>query len=206
MSNMATAIEQRRQARREELLEAALRALALAGPGVSMEAIAAEAGVTKPILYRHFGDQAGLAGALAQRYLAELNAELASHAQPNLRAQTAAQLDAGLRVVERHPGLYEYITLERGFEHAAAEHGGPLNAGFEDFVGAVLENAGLDVAAAGPWAHGMAGMFHSSTLWWIRTRELPREQFVDYIVRLLWDGLGDLLGPAVNPQVEEPAD
>jgi len=104
--------------------------------------------------------------------------------------------------VERHPGLYEYITLERGFESAAAEQGGPLNAAFVDFVAAVLEGAGLDVEAAGPWAHGMAGMFHSSTLWWIRTGELPREQFVDYIVRLLWDGLGDLLGSAKNPRVD----
>jgi AcrR family transcriptional regulator len=198
---MVSAIEQRRHARREELVKAALRALARRGPGVSMEAIAAEAGVTKPILYRHFGDQAGLAGALAQRYLAELTAELAPHAQQDLRAQTAAQLDAGLRVIERHPGLYEYITQERGFERAAAEQGGPLNAPFVDFLAAVLERAGLDVEAAGPWATGMAGMFYSSTLWWIRTGEMPREQFVDYIVRLLWDGLGSLLGPAVNPRV-----
>jgi len=200
---MRPAVEQRRQDRRQELLDAALRALALQGPGVSMEAIAGEAGVTKPILYRHFGDQAGLAGALAQRYLAELNAELAPHAQPNLRAQTAAQLDAGLRVVERHPGLYEYITFERGFERAEADQGGPLNAGFADFVAAILRGAGLDVEAAGPWAYGMAGMFHSSTLWWIRTREMPREKFVEYIVALLWDGLGDLLGAAVNPRADE---
>ena len=201
MGNMATAIEQRRQARREELIEAALRTLARAGPAASMEAIAAEAGVTKPILYRHFGDQAGLAGALAQRYLAELEAELAPHAQLDLRAQTAAQLDAGLRVVERHPGLYEYITHQRGFERAA-EEAGPLNAGFEAFVTAVLANAGLDTRAAGPWAHAMAGLFHSSTLWWIRTRAMSREDFVGYIVELLWDGLGQLLGTAENPRLD----
>lgn len=200
---MSTAVEQRRLARRGELIEAALRALAHAGPGVSMEAIAAEGGVTKPILYRHFGDQAGLAGALAQRYLAELDADLAPHAQADLRAQMSAQLNAGLRVVERYPGLYEYITQERGFERVAAERGSPLSEGLVQFVSAVLESAGRDVAAAGPWAHGMGGLFHNSTLWWIRTREMPREKFVEYIVALLWDGLGDLLAPAVNPRADE---
>ncbi|BFO19525.1 hypothetical protein SHKM778_59130 [Streptomyces sp. KM77-8] len=43
--------------RRRELLEAADRVVLRDGPGASMNAIAAEAGITKPILYRHFGDK-----------------------------------------------------------------------------------------------------------------------------------------------------
>jgi hypothetical protein len=83
---------------------------------------------------------------------------------------------------------------------AREEQEGPVIDGLVEFVRAVLEGAGLDVEAAGPWAHAMGGMFHSSTLWWIRTRPMAREQFVDYIVRLLWDGLGQLLGSAENPE------
>ncbi|MFC7511784.1 TetR/AcrR family transcriptional regulator [Streptomyces thermocarboxydus] len=51
--------EQQRSAdrRRRELLEAADRVVLRDGPGASMNAIAAEAGITKPILYRHFGDK-----------------------------------------------------------------------------------------------------------------------------------------------------
>ena len=33
-----------------------------------MNVIAAEAGITKPILYRHFGDKGGLYRALAERH------------------------------------------------------------------------------------------------------------------------------------------
>ena len=40
---------------REQLLDAAERAVRSAGPQVTMEAIAAEANVTKPILYRGVG-------------------------------------------------------------------------------------------------------------------------------------------------------
>jgi AcrR family transcriptional regulator len=54
--------------RRKELLEAADRVVLRDGPGASMNAIAAEAGITKPILYRHFGDKDGLYRALAARH------------------------------------------------------------------------------------------------------------------------------------------
>ena len=40
---------------------------ARSGPQASMDEIAAEAGITKPILYSHFGDKAGLVHALAER-------------------------------------------------------------------------------------------------------------------------------------------
>src|SRR6266508_3048551 len=45
-----------REERREELLDAAERAIRRIGPQASMEELAAEAGITKPILYSHFGD------------------------------------------------------------------------------------------------------------------------------------------------------
>lgn len=62
--------EQQRSAdrRRRELLEAADRVVLRDGPQASMNAIAAEAGITKPILYRHFGDKSGLYAALAKRH------------------------------------------------------------------------------------------------------------------------------------------
>ncbi|MGW1149090.1 TetR/AcrR family transcriptional regulator, partial [Streptomyces sp. NPDC002454] len=62
--------------RRYELLEAADRVVLRDGPGASMNAIAAEAGITKPILYRHFGDKGGLYAALAERHTDGLLASL----------------------------------------------------------------------------------------------------------------------------------
>lgn len=62
--------------RRRELLEAADRVVLRDGPKASMNAIAAEAGITKPILYRHFGDKGGLYRALATRHTDGLLAAL----------------------------------------------------------------------------------------------------------------------------------
>ena len=58
--------------RRALLLAAADRVVQRDGPDASMNVIAAEAGITKPILYRHFGDKGGLYRALAQRHIEEL--------------------------------------------------------------------------------------------------------------------------------------
>ena len=57
---------------RTELLDAAERVVLRDGPSASMNAIATEAGITKPILYRHFGDKAGLYVALADRHIETL--------------------------------------------------------------------------------------------------------------------------------------
>ena len=57
----------RRDARREAFLEAAVTVIRRDGAGASMETMAREAGVTKPILYRVFGDREGLLLALGER-------------------------------------------------------------------------------------------------------------------------------------------
>ena len=61
-----------REARREALLDAADRIVQRDGPAASMATIAAEAGITKPILYRHFGDKNGLYAALTDRHTERL--------------------------------------------------------------------------------------------------------------------------------------
>src|SRR4051812_49981144 len=78
--------------RRRELLEAADRVVLRDGPQASMNAIAAEAGITKPILYRHFGDKGGLYAALATRHtdalLDSLRAALDAPAERRERAES----------------------------------------------------------------------------------------------------------------------
>jgi AcrR family transcriptional regulator len=96
--------ELRRELRRVELLDAADRVIRRSGPGVSMDEIASEAGVTKPILYRHFGDKDGLYEALAQRYVDELMHELDRDSKAgDARDRLASRIDAYLSYVERNP-------------------------------------------------------------------------------------------------------
>src|SRR5262245_45100507 len=65
----------RREARREVLLDAAIEVIRERGPDPSMEDIARRAGITKPVVYRYFGDRAGLYRAVAERYCARLRGD-----------------------------------------------------------------------------------------------------------------------------------
>ena len=86
-----------------ELLEAADRVVLRDGPGASMNAIAAEAGITKPILYRHFGDKGGLYRALAVRHTDALLAALRAALDAPARAPRAGRGHPG-HLSRRHRG------------------------------------------------------------------------------------------------------
>src|ERR1044072_7569859 len=98
----------RRAARREELLAGAIAVIRRDGPLASMDAIAAEAGVTKPIVYRHFGDRDGLTPAIAAHFAGALFDErrgaLAGSAEPEQILR--ATIDAYLGFIERDPQIY----------------------------------------------------------------------------------------------------
>src|SRR3954463_4211555 len=111
-----------RAARRAEFVEAALKALDEHGPDLAMEDVAAAAGVTKPVLYRHFADKADLFVALGHRgteilfdrLIPAMNNEEAP--VPRIRKS----LDAFFSTVEEHPHLYRML-LRRNLANRAVE-------------------------------------------------------------------------------------
>lgn len=179
-----------RHERREQLLDAAVVAIRRDGPEASMSAIAAEGGITKPILYRHFGDRQGLVRALVERFADQLSDEvgaaLALEGPP--RDLLVAAIDAHVRVVERDPQLYRFLTRSGGVRELA-EVTGRMAAMVALVLGERIREAGGDSGAAEPWAHGLVGMIHQAADWWVDRRTMPRARLVEYLVSLLWDGL-----------------
>jgi AcrR family transcriptional regulator len=182
-----------RAARRAALLDAADRVIRAAGPDASMSAIAAEAGVTKPILYRHFGDKGGLYRALAERYVSPLVAEVRRRlaAPGDRRARLAATIDAYLAFIESEPQIYRFLLHRALAEHPEAS--AAVSAAIRrvgDEVGTALEDAlGLPPAQAASWGHGIVGMVHVAGDWWQAERPLPRADLVAHLTALLWQGL-----------------
>ena len=86
----------RRDARREEFLAAAITVIRREGAGASMEAIAREAGVTKPILYRVFGDREGLLIALGAMIGARVIGTAGENNLETVRRKRAAVVVRGL--------------------------------------------------------------------------------------------------------------
>ncbi|HEY2813400.1 MAG TPA: TetR/AcrR family transcriptional regulator [Acidimicrobiales bacterium] len=186
---------QRRAARREELIAAALRAIRRDGPGVSMEAIAAEAGCSKPIVYRHFGDREGLTEALGDLFAGELVNALDRALTQDLPPEELlhATIDTYLEFVERDPNLYRFLIGRLADPKSTVETHG-LVARVAQRVAVVLGEQmralGLDSGPAEPWAFGIVGMVHLAGDWWLDRRTMTRERLVTYLTTLLWGGLG----------------
>ncbi|MEU6403296.1 TetR family transcriptional regulator [Streptomyces sp. NPDC046985] len=195
--------EQQRSAdrRRRELLEAADRVVLRDGPQASMNAIAAEAGITKPILYRHFGDKGGLYAALAQRHtdalLDSLRAALDAPAERRERVEST--LDAYLAAIEARPQVYRFLMhpaeggqgAEGGFD--VGKHSAPLLRRMGEDLAQVIGER-LDLGPDGQrlarvWGHGIVGMMHAAGDWWLGERPCSRPELVRCLADLLWGRL-----------------
>src|SRR6266545_5421178 len=99
-----------RMTRRLELLEAAIEVIRREGPTASMDEIAAQAGITKPIVYRYFGDRAGLYQAVAERYCADLTSRFQNAVSTSdVHARLLAAIDAYLAFVEGDPQVHQFL-------------------------------------------------------------------------------------------------
>src|SRR4051812_12410069 len=180
--------------RREQLLDAADRTIRRDGSGVSMAAIAAEAGVTKPILYRHFGDKGGLYGALAERHTEELldsiTAALRTH--HTARARTTAAIDAYLALIEQQPQVYRFLLHRAAAEEpAVAGHVVFFQRRLAEEVSRAIQPGGSSprrALRAQAWAYGLVGMVRAAGDWWLDERPMTRQQLVKELVDLIFGG------------------
>lgn len=187
-------VARRRTARRLELLDAADEVVRRDGPRASMAAIAARAGTSKPILYRHFGDKGGLLTALAERYAWALMTELdeALGRDGDVRARLAAAVDTYLSFIESNPQVYRFLMHravgERPEVHAAV-------ASFAERIAERIADTASELVPGVPlplvqvWAHGVVGFVQSAGDWWMRHRMLDRRELVTGLVELIHGGI-----------------
>jgi AcrR family transcriptional regulator len=181
--------------KREQLLDAADRVVQREGSAASMNLIAAEAGITKPILYRHFGDKVGLYRALADRHIDDLLARLraALATRGGLQARTRATVDAYLAAVEEEPQVYRFLVERAAVEEPDVRgqvQGFVRRFGEELAAGIASEPRleGLQPERALVWAHAIAGMVQATGDWWLDHPEVARGVVVDQLTTLLWQG------------------
>lgn len=176
--------------RRDELLDACVRAIRAHGPDLSMADLAAEAGVTRPILYDHFGDRSGIAGALARRYAGALGDALS----PVLarEAPFADILYDGIDVfcvfVDREPELWRFLqnATPPHDDHSIEQAVGRILA---DSLRSALARADADPSRADVWAAAILGAVFLATETWSVTRHISRRELVDQLTAILLGGL-----------------
>jgi AcrR family transcriptional regulator len=183
--------------RRAVIVDAAGRLFGEQGyDAARLDDIAAAAGVTKPILYRHFADKQSLYLALLARHRDDLPTFTAAMpTQGTVEERLRAVLDGWVAYVESHAYAWKMLFRDTG--------GGPQVQAFRTEVQsearAVLARAIAALSAQPiperelePLAELMRMGMASTVLWWMDRPDVPREAVVGAITRV-WTAL---LAPA----------
>lgn len=178
---------------REHVLDAAERVIRRDGAGSSLEAVAVEAGVTKPIVYDRVGGRADLADALAER----LSDRMVLATRTALAGETLSQtgltrfIEANLRTVADHRELFLYVTggsteqTALGRLSLAERSTTPLTKTLAVWRSGIQQDPGVAEA----WAFGIVGMLQMVSQWWITQDDRSAEEVARQISELLWNGL-----------------
>jgi AcrR family transcriptional regulator len=189
--------DEHRRERRRQLVDATLTAVGKHGAGVGMDEIAAEAGTSKTVVYRHFADRAELHVAVCTRVASQLLPKLraAIEGADAPRQMVADAIDAYLAFIEADPQLYRFVVSQQSPDRLTGAD--PVST-LSELVGeqaaaavsVALEQAGQDRRAAAPWGHGVVGMVRSAADWWLRAdRPILRTELAAHLTELAWNGL-----------------
>jgi AcrR family transcriptional regulator len=193
LSSMVTAAGNggRNPDRRRSLLDAADRVIRREGPQASMASIAAEAGITKPILYRHFGDKSGLYQALADRHIRTVIKQLRpefARSRTDLRTRVEATIDTYLDMISANLNLYRFLFHRAGAEDSRTHsHMATIVRSLGEELGAVIASDGTvaDPVRAQILGHAFVGMVQTTGDWWLEHHEVDRRQVVDGLVDVI---------------------
>jgi AcrR family transcriptional regulator len=175
------------------VLDAAERAIRRDGPGVSLEAIAVEAGVTKPVVYARVGGRTEVSNALSARLADRIIREVgaAIEGKPIGRSTLVSFLTANLEAVAEHRNLFLYVTggTSDDTPHRALYLASQSTVPLAAQLAAWRTASGLDPAIAEPWSYAIIGMLHLVSLWWLSESDLPAQELAEQLTELLWNGL-----------------
>jgi len=210
------------QARRQNILDAAVAVLEATPPGeeIHVQQIAARAGLSRTVVYRHFTDRADLDHAVQSAILEMLAGELLPE------VTLAGTIE---EIINRIVGTYVRWTVDHPSLHRFAEHHVPGAAGASALEVAVVRIAGQveevitlgaeqlgvrlsdeDAAALDPLVFGLVGAVFSATRRWLGRpdRRPAPDAFARLVSDSVWhiiDGHARRLGIELDPHVSVEA-
>jgi AcrR family transcriptional regulator len=194
-----------RERRRAELVEAVIEAIRELGPEPGIDAVAAHAGVSKPVLYRYFEDKSGLWLAVGRQAAAAVVEAIAPAvaAVREERDVVAAAIDAYLTFIEADPHVYRFVVHQRGIARdtdVVADAMDTVASGLARILGDRLRALGLDSGPALPWAYGIVGYVQTVADWWLRQQQpISRTALAEYLTTFLWGGIAGIRAAADTP-------
>ena len=192
-----------RAVRSEQLLKLADRLFAERGfHGASMDELARRAGVSKPVIYDHFGSKEQLF-ATCVRHTGEILADRVATAVRE-ESDPRARLRAGSIAYFRFLGdqLQAWVVLfddEKARDARFAAEAARIRHRQSDLmINLMAETSGTapdheSRTRLEAMTLAITGAYESLSLWWHRHPDIPPEELADWLIDLIWPGLEQLI-------------
>lgn len=180
--------------RRHQLIDIARGLFAERGyEGTSIEEVAQRAGVSKPVVYEHFGGKEGLYAVVVDREMsALLDGVTASLTNNQYRPRVEAVTLALLTYIEERTDGYRVLIRDS----PPSLSPGTYSTLFNDAVSQVssilagdFARRGLDPELAPMYARALVGSVSMTAQWWMEARQPNKEVVAAHLVNLMWNGL-----------------
>ncbi len=184
--------------RRLQLMSVGRAVFAVSGyESASIEEIARQAGVSKPIVYEHFGSKEGLHAAVVDRELDTLVERVTqSISEGSARARFEGAVLAFLTYVKEEPEGFAVLT--RDSPTAQARRGltrviGDTAERVGDVFAVSFKSAGFNAKVSPIYANALVGMVTQVGQWWAaESRGVSIELVAKHVAALGWMGLRHL--------------
>ena len=193
--------------RREQLLDIGRRLFAERGlEGTSIEEIAAQADVSKPVVYEHFGGKEGLYAVVVdrevERFLALATRLLEGDDTMEKFEVAAVEL---LRYIQDNADGFRILVRDSNPSSGSGTFASLISdiaSQVEYILGDYLKDRGYDPKFAPVYAQMLVGMVAFTGQWWLDARKPNLEQVAAHLMNLAWNGRSKL-DPA--PQISAEA-
>ncbi len=183
--------------RRAQLLDVGRKLFAERGlDGTSIEEIAAQAGVSKPVVYEHFGGKEGLYAVVVdrevERFLAMATQLLEGEDTTTKFEVAAVQL---LRYIQENADGFRILVRDSNPTSGSGTFASLISdiaSQVEYLLADVLKARGYDPKLAPVYAQMLVGMVAFAGQWWLDARKPKLEEMAAHLVNLAWNGLSQL--------------
>jgi AcrR family transcriptional regulator len=184
--------------RREQLVLVGRKLFADKGfEATTVEEIAARAGVSKPVVYEHFGGKEGLYAVVVDRefqtLLHTITASLSSRANARALLERAAM--ALLDYIESSPDGFRILVRDSPTGQATGSFASLISdvaSQVEHLLGAEFKTRGLEPKTAPIYAQMLVGMAALTGQWWLDSPKFKKGDVAAHLVNLAWNGLAGM--------------
>ncbi len=165
--------------------------------GTTIEEVAAAAGVSKPVIYEHFGSKEGLYRQVVESefriLLDAINNSLAEEAKPRVLVERAALALLGY-IEDRTDGFRILVrdSPPSQPEGAFATLLSHVTARVEHILSDEFSRRGFSADDGAMYAQMLVGMVAMTGQWWVDNRAPDKRMVAAHLVNLAWNGLTGL--------------